>query len=172
MWWKTINRLSATRSPTTLPACYLVIEKFPGANTRDVTRGVEEALDAMRPGLSGMELDPTIFQSVGFIESAINNIGLALLIGLVLVALVFAAFFFEWRAVLISLVAIPLSLMAAGVVLYLRGATINIMMIAGLVIALGVLIDDAINDIESIVRRLRQRRTTQESASISDGDHP
>ena len=71
--------------------------------------------------------------------------------------LVLVAFLFEWRTALISLVAIPLSLMAALMVLYLRGDTINTMILAGLVIAVGVVVDDAIIDVENIWRRLRQR---------------
>jgi Cu/Ag efflux pump CusA len=71
---------------------------------------------------------------------------------------VFAAFLFEWRTALISLVAIPLSLVAGVIVLYLRGATINTMILAGFVIAIGVVVDDAIIDVENIVRRLRQYR--------------
>ena len=69
-----------------------------------------------------------------------------------------ALFLFDWRSALISVVAIPLSLIAAGLVLYSRGATINTMVLAGFVIALGDVVDDAIIDIENIVRRLRQRR--------------
>ena len=85
--------------------------------------------------------------------------------------LVLIAFLFEWRTALISVIAIPLSLVAAGLVLYLRGATINTMVLAGFVIAVGVVVDDAIIDIENIVRRLRQAR--QEGSDKVDGaDHP
>ena len=83
---------------------------------------------------------------------------------------ILVAFLFDWRTALISLIAIPLSLVAAALVLYLRGATINTMVLAGLVIALGVVVDDAIIDVENIVRRLRQHRArraaTQSTASI------
>src|SRR5256884_110616 len=82
----------------------------------------------------------------------------ALLIGCVLVIVVLGAFLFEWRAALISVVAIPLSLIAGALVLYVRGTTINTMVLAGFVIAVGVVVDDAIIDIENIVRRLRQHR--------------
>ena len=73
-------------------------------------------------------------------------------------------FLFEWRTALISIVAIPLSLLAAGLVLYLRGATINTMVLAGFVIAVGVVVDDAIIDVENIVRRLRQHGAAGEYA--------
>ncbi len=136
----------------------LVVEKFPGANTLDVTRRVEAALDALRPGLAGIEIDTTIFRPANYIELATGNLGMVLLISAVLVILVLGAFFFRWRTALISLVAIPLSLIAAAFVLYLRGATFNTMVLAGLVIAIGAVIDDAIVDVENIVRRLRQAR--------------
>ena len=137
----------------------LIVEKLPWANTLDVTRGVEEALEELQPGLPGMEIDTTIFRPATFIELSIDNLTKALLLGALLVVLVLGAFLFEWRAALISVVAIPLSLVAAGLVLYLRGTTINMMVLAGFVIALGVVVDDAIIDIENIVRRLRQHRT-------------
>ena len=140
------------------PGLLLVVEKFPGANTLEVTRGVEEALDAMAPGLEGIEIDSTIFRPANYIELAIGNLNTAVLIGAVLIVLVLAAFFFNWRTALISLVTIPLSLVVAGFVLYLRGATFNTMILAGLVIALGVIIDNAIIDVENIARRLRQHR--------------
>jgi Cu/Ag efflux pump CusA len=100
---------------------------------------------------------------------AIANLVWSLLIGLILVVLVLGAFLFEWRTAFISAVSIPLSLIAAGLVLHLSGATINTMVIAGLVIAVGVVVDDAIIDIENIVRRLRQHRregSTKSTARI------
>jgi CzcA family heavy metal efflux pump len=138
------------------PGLLLVVEKFPGANTLDVTRGVEDAVDELRPGLSGITIDTTIFRPADFIETAIDNLTTALLIGSLLVVLVLVAFLFEWRTAAISLVAIPLSLMAAVLVLDLTGASINVMVLAGLVIAVGVVVDDAIIDVENIWRRLRQ----------------
>jgi CzcA family heavy metal efflux pump len=140
------------------PGLMLIIEKFPWANTLDVTRGVEDALDELRPGLQGIEVDSTIFRPADFIQLALSNLTSALLIGSLLVFLVLLAFLFEWRTALISLVAIPLSLTAAGLVLFLSGATINTMILAGFVIAVGVVVDDAIIDIENISRRLRQHR--------------
>ncbi|MDQ4029385.1 MAG: efflux RND transporter permease subunit [Actinomycetota bacterium] len=136
----------------------LIVEKFPWANTLDVTHGVEEALDALRPALPGIEIDAEIFRPATFIEASIDNLTNALLIGCLLLILVLGAFLYEWRTALISVVAIPLSLIAAGLVLYQRGATINVMILAGFVIALGDVVDDAIIDVENIVRRLRQNR--------------
>jgi CzcA family heavy metal efflux pump len=151
------------------PGLLLIVEKFPWGNTLDVTRGVEDALNALRPGLPGMEIDSTIFRPATFIEISIENLTYALLIGCLLVVVVLFAFLFEWRTALISVIAIPLSLVAGGLVLYWRGATINTMVLAGFVIAVGVVVDDAIIDIENIVRRLRQHRkegSTKSTASI------
>jgi CzcA family heavy metal efflux pump len=141
------------------PGLLLVVQKFPNANTLEVTRGVEEAIDDMRPGLPGMQIDTTIFRPATFIELALANLTKALLLGVLLVILILAAFLFEWRTAFISLIAIPLSLLAAVLVLVSRSATINVMMLAGLVVAIGVVVDDAIIDVENIVRRLRQNRS-------------
>jgi CzcA family heavy metal efflux pump len=138
------------------PGLLLVVEKFPWGNTLDVTSGVETALDELQPGLPGIEIDTHIFRASNFIETAIDNLTHALLIGALLVILVLGAFLFDWRAALISVVAIPLSLVAAGLVLYWRGTTVNVMVLAGLVIALGVVVDDAIIGVQNILRRLRE----------------
>jgi Cu/Ag efflux pump CusA len=136
----------------------LIVQKFRGANTMEVTRGVEEAVAEMRAGLPGVEMDTTIFRPATFIEQSIDNLTTALLIGVALVAFIIVAFLFEWRTAFISLIAIPLSLIGAILVLDLRDATINVMVLAGLVVAIGVVVDDAIIDVENIVRRLRQAR--------------
>ncbi|MDQ3880928.1 MAG: efflux RND transporter permease subunit, partial [Chloroflexota bacterium] len=136
----------------------LVVEKFPNANTVDVTTGVDEALAALAPGLSGIEVDSTVFRPAAFIDLAIDNVTRALLIGTLLIALVLGIFFFSWRSALIALVVIPLSLLAGVIVLHVLGATMNALVLAGLAVALGVVIDDAIADVENVVRRLRDRR--------------
>ena len=136
----------------------LIVEKLPWANTLDVTNGVEETLAQLAPGLEGIVVDSTIFRPATFIEIAIENLTSALFIGSVLVIIILLLFLFEWRSALISAIAIPLSLLAALLVLHWRGTTINTMVLAGLVIAVGVVVDDAIIDIENIVRRLRQNR--------------
>ena len=151
------------------PGLMLIVEKLPWANTLDVTRGVEQALRELQPGLPGIDVDPTIFRPASFIETALRNLTNALLLGCLFVLLVLAFFLFEWRSALISLVAIPLSLVSAGFVLFVREATINTMILAGLVIAVGVVVDDAIIDIENILRRLRQYRregTDKSTAAI------
>ncbi|MGO4584431.1 efflux RND transporter permease subunit [Arthrobacter sp. 2RAF6] len=136
----------------------LIVEKLPWGNTLDVTKGVEDALRQLQPGLSGITFDTTIFRPASFIEEAISNLSLALLLGCLLVVMILGAFLFQWRTALISLVAIPLSLLTAALVLYFTASSINTMVLAGLVIAVGVVVDDAIIDVENIVRRLRQHR--------------
>jgi CzcA family heavy metal efflux pump len=145
----------------------MIIEKLPWANTLDVTRGVEEALAEFRPAMQGLQVDTEIFRPATFIETSVNNLGRAMLIGFVLVVFILVFFLFEWRVALISAVTIPLSLVAAGLVLYVSGSTVNTMVLAGLVIALGVLVDDAIIDIENIVRRIREARKAGSNRSTA-----
>jgi CzcA family heavy metal efflux pump len=137
------------------PGLLLIVEKQPWGNTLDVTRNVEKALADMGPALPGMKIDSTIFRPATFIERALTNLSHAMLIGCGLVIVILAAFLFDWRTALISMTAIPLSLIAAALVLHFSGATMNTMVIAGLVIALGEVVDDAIIDVENILRRLR-----------------
>ena len=134
----------------------LVIEKFPGASTSQVMEGVEEALNALRPGLTGIEIDSSVFRPADYIESSILNVGLAGLIGLILVVLLLGVLLNDWRAAPIALVTIPLSLTAAALVLTQLGMTINAMVVAGLVLALGLLIDDAVVGFDSVIQRRRQ----------------
>ena len=137
------------------PGLLLIVEKQPQSNTLEVTRQVEAALKALEPGLKDVEIDPKIFRPATFIERALDNLSHSLLIGCGLVAIILIAFLFDWRTAVISLTAIPLSLVAAVLVLTWWGASINTMVLAGLVIALGEVVDDAIIDVENIVRRLR-----------------
>ena len=143
----------------------LIVQKFRGANTMEVTEGVEQAVDELRPGLPGIDIDTTIFRPATFIEQSIDNLTRALLIGVLLVIFIIVAFLFEWRTAFISLIAIPLSLIAAILVLDLGNRSINVMVLAGLVVAIGVVVDDAIIDVENIVRRLRRARA--EGSDIS-----
>ena len=135
-----------------------IVEKFPWGNTLQVTNAVEEAIYAMRPGLPEVDIDTSIFRPATFIETSIDNLSKAMFIGCVLLVLVLFFFLYEWRIALISCVAMPLSLLAAALVLYMRDTTINVMILAGFVIALGDIVDDAIIDIENVVRRLREYR--------------
>jgi Cu/Ag efflux pump CusA len=136
------------------PGLLLVVEKFPEANALQVTHELEEALDTLGPGMSGIEVNPSLFLPARYIESSTENLRLALVVGLVLLVLALAALLWNLRGVFISLVAIGLSLAAAIIVLSLRGETLNAMVVAGLVLALLVLIDDAIVSTDGILRNL------------------
>src|SRR6266567_2712996 len=140
------------------PGLLLVVEKLPWANSLQMTAGVEDAIRQLEPGLPGITFDTKVFQQANFVKLAIANLTQALVIGFILVVVILALFLFEWRMALISLLTIPISLVATLLVLYWLGATINTMTLAGLVIALGAVVDDAIIDVENITRRLREER--------------
>jgi CzcA family heavy metal efflux pump len=149
------------------PGLMLIVEKLPWANTLAVTRGVEQALKELQPGLTGVTVDPNIFRPANFIERSLHNLSRALLLGSLLMVIMLFFFLWEWRVALISIVAMPLSLVGAVLVLHWRGATINTMILAGLVIALGDVVDDAIIDIENVVRRLREHRRSGSDRSTA-----
>ncbi|MCF7787711.1 MAG: efflux RND transporter permease subunit [Prosthecobacter sp.] len=138
------------------PGILLIVEKQPWGNTLDVTNGVEKMLEELKPGLSGVEMDSTIFRPATFIQLSMDHLTEALWLGCLLVVIVLALFLGDWRTTVISLTAIPLSLAIALLFLAWRGETINTMVLAGLIIALGEVVDDAIIDVENILRRLRQ----------------
>ena len=137
------------------PGLLLIVEKQPQANTLEVTRNVEKVLAELKPGMKDLDFDSTIFRPATFIEMSIHNLNKALIIGCLLVILILFFFLNDWRTALISVLAIPISLMVAALVLHYRGGTLDTMVLAGLVIALGEVVDDAIIDVENIVRRLR-----------------
>jgi len=149
------------------PGLMLIVEKFPWGNTLAVTLGVEAALEEMKPGLPGVELDTQIFRPATFIEDSIDNLSNALLLGCVLVILVMILFLYEWRAALIATAAIPLSLLTAGWVIAATGVSMNTMVLAGFVIAIGAVVDDAIIDIENILRRVRLEHAAGSSRSLA-----
>jgi CzcA family heavy metal efflux pump len=140
------------------PGLLLIVEKFPGANTLDVTHDVESALDALRPGLSGVALDPTVYRPAGYMERSAANLGIALLISLVLVIVALGVILLGWRSAVVGLAAILSSFSVALLVLFLRGTTINTMVLAGLVMALAVVIDDAVINLDNAARRLHRQR--------------
>lgn len=145
----------------------LIVEKQPTANTLEVTQRVESALTQLRPALSDVEIDPSIFRPAGFIEQSLHNLHIAIVLGCGLVVVVLLFFLRDLRAAIISLLAIPLSLTAAVVLLWLRGGTLNTMFLAGLVIALGEVVDDAVIDVENIRRRLLAARCSQREGNAS-----
>ncbi|MBO0820722.1 MAG: efflux RND transporter permease subunit, partial [Nocardiopsaceae bacterium] len=150
------------------PGLLLVVEKLPWANSLQMTAGVEQAIRDLQPGLPGVRFDTKVFQQANFVKLAIANLTQAMLLGFILVMVILALFLFEWRVALVSLITIPLSLVATMLVLYWRGATINTMTLAGLVIALGAVVDDAIIDVENITRRLREERLSGGKRSTAE----
>ncbi len=148
------------------PGLLLIVEKQPWANTLDVTREVERVLHTLEPAMAGISYDSTIFRPATFIQRAIGNVTHSMTIGCVLVLLVLICFLFDWRSAVISATAIPLSIVGALMVLRWNGATVNTMVLAGLTIALGEVVDDAIIDVENIVRRLRQNATAEPRVAI------
>ncbi|CUA96193.1 efflux RND transporter permease subunit [Thiomonas bhubaneswarensis] len=139
------------------PAVILKIQESYGANTVQVTRGVQAVLERHRASLAaqGIELHADLFRPADFITLAMHNVRDSLLLGALLVVLVIALTLLDWRAALISSLAIPLSLLAAVAVLVSMGVTLNVMTLGGLAIAIGVVVDDAVIDVENILRRLR-----------------
>jgi Cu/Ag efflux pump CusA len=145
----------------------LVVEKFPSANTLEVTRGVDQALKELSLGLPGVEIDNQVFRLASYVEDSISNLSRAIIVGAILIILVIGAFLFDWRSALVSVVAIPVSLLAAVIVLYLTGATINTMILAGLVVALAVVIDDAVVDTGTLMGRLRASKQGSGASILS-----
>ena len=145
----------------------LVVEKFPWANTVDVTRGVENALDAMRPGLAGLDMDSSLFRPATYLEMAIGKLSVAFVIGAALIVVVLGALLLDARAALVSSIAILLSFMTAVVVLYLKGVALNAMVLAGIVVAIGIVVDDAVTEVSNIVGRMRQHRQASSSKSYA-----
>ena len=143
-----------------VPGVVMNVTEQYGANTLEVTKGVDRALGALRPALrrQGVTLHANIFRPASFIITATGNLGSSLLAGAVLVVVVLLLFLFDLRAAAICCTAIPISLLAAVVVLQRAGITLNVMTLGGLAIALGEVVDDAVIAVENIVRRLRENR--------------
>jgi CzcA family heavy metal efflux pump len=139
------------------PAVIVGVQKQPGANTLDVTQRLDLELDALQAQLpAGITIDRRIFRQADFIQVAVDNVIEALRDGGILVIAVVLIFLANTRAAAITLTAMPLSLAAAILVLRGFGVTINTMTLGGLAIAIGALVDDAIIDVENVVRRLRE----------------
>jgi CzcA family heavy metal efflux pump len=139
------------------PAVVIGIQKQPGANTLELTERLDAVLDEVQAALpAGMQIERHIFRQADFIDVAIENVVAALRDGAVLVVVVVLLFLVSARATAITILAIPLSLVSAILVLQFIGATINTMTLGGMAIAVGALVDDAIIDVENVVRRLRE----------------
>jgi CzcA family heavy metal efflux pump len=145
------------------PAVIVGVQKQPGANTIDVTARLDRELDAIQADLPpGITIDRRIFRQADFIQVAVDNVIEALRDGGILVIAVVLIFLANLRAGAITLTAMPLSLAAAILVLRGFGVTINTMTLGGLAIAIGALVDDAIIDVENVVRRLRENAALPE----------
>lgn len=141
-------------------AVVLGIQKQPDANTLALTQALDNTLADIQTALpDGMQVRTDAFRQSAFIETAIDNLTRALIEGAILVTAIIFVFLFSARAIVIVLVAIPLSLIAAVLVVQALGGTINTMTLGGMVIALGVLVDDAIIVVENVVSHLKQRNT-------------
>ncbi len=144
----------------------LVIEKFPDANAREVTRLVEEALAGMAVGLPGITVDTKTFQPASFIDTALANLTVALLVGLAMLLIVLFLLALGWRSVVVGLVSAVVALGLGVFVLQWLGVTFNAMILTGLVMALGIIIDDAVLSVDRIVRRLRERDAEAEPLQV------
>jgi len=148
------------------PGLLLVVEKLPQVDASEVVRGVDAALDSLRPGLSGVEIDAKIYRSTSFLEIATDHVSKALMIGAALLVIALLFLFYDWRAAIVSAMAVLLSTLTAGLVLYLYGATINTMVLAGYFAALAIIVDDAIGDSERILRRLQEEYGADSRKSV------
>ena len=139
------------------PAVILTISKQPEVNTLALTQKLDEAIADLRKTLpESVEIKNHIFRQANFIEASVHNLNQTLLEGAFFVVIVLFIFLMNWRTTIISLLAIPLSLLVSIIVLKLLGYTINTMSLGGMAIAIGALVDDAIIDVENVFKRLRQ----------------
>jgi CzcA family heavy metal efflux pump len=146
-----------TGSANGKPAVVLTVQRNPDANTLDLTGRIDEALDSFAATLpAGVELLRSIFRQADFIDVAVDNVVVALRDASLFVLAILILFLLDVRTTLITLTALPLSLGAALLVLHAFGATINVMTLGGIAVAVGSLVDDAIVDVENVFRRLRQ----------------
>lgn len=139
------------------PSIILSISKQPGINTLNVTQNIERNLESIAKSLpADVSLDTSIFRQADYIQASVNNVGQSLIEGAICVILVLFLFLTSMRTTVISILAIPLSLLGTVIVLYLAGLDINTMTLGGMCIAIGSLVDDAIIDVENVYKRLRQ----------------
>ena len=139
------------------PAVIVGIQKQPGVNTLELTERIDATLEDIQRALpQGMQIHRDLFRQADFIERSLDNLFTAFIEGAVLVILVVVVFLMNIRAAVITLLALPLSLVAAVIAMDRFGLTINSMSLGGLAIAIGELVDDAIIDVENVVRRLRE----------------
>ena len=143
------------------PAVILTVEKQPGANTVQLTDEVEKALLELQSTLpKDVKLNPRIFQQKNFIVNSLKNVEEALRDGFILVVIILFLFLLNFRTTIITLTAIPLSLVISAIVFKAFDISINTLTLGGLAIAIGELVDDAIVDVENVFRRLKENSLT------------
>jgi len=140
-------------------AVILTVEKQPAYSTIELTDAVEKALAELQPSLpADVKLNPKIFQQKSFIVNSLNNVEEALRDGFILVIIILFLFLLNFRTTIITLTAIPLSLVITAIVFKIFGISINTLTLGGLAIAIGELVDDAIVDVENVFRRIKENR--------------
>jgi len=157
--------LRGTASEDGHAAVVVSVQKSPGVNTLELTARLDAELDAFEASLpAGVVLNRGAFRAARFIERSVANVRKVLIEAAIVVAVIVVLFLGHWRATLITLTALPLSLAAAVAALWALGLSLNVMTLGGLAVAIGELVDDAIIDVENVVKRLRERarRTPEE----------
>ncbi len=150
--------LRGTASEDGHAAVVVSVQKSPGVNTLDLTARLDAELDAFEASLpAGVVLNRGAFRAARFIERSVANVRKVLIEAAIVVAVIVVLFLGHWRATLITLTALPLSLAAAVAALWALGLSLNVMTLGGLAVAIGELVDDAIIDVENVVKRLRDR---------------
>ena len=147
------------------PSLMLVVERFPDANTAQVTHDVDEAIEAMKPGLAGINMDANVFRPETYMNTALRHLGVVGLVSALLLVASVGLLFVSWRVVLIPVVAVPLSLVSAAWILHLRGETLTTMTLLGLAAAAVVVIDDVVGDVAAI--RTRHLAAGQDTPALS-----
>ena len=148
-----------------LPAVVVSVQKTPGANTLDLTKRLDAVLDGSEAAMpKGMVLNRDPFRAARFIDRALDNVVKVLVEAAIIVAIIVVLFLLDVRATFVTLTALPLSLAAALLVLWAWGLSINVMTLGGLAVAIGELVDDAIIDVENVLRRLRENAALPEAA--------
>ena len=153
------------------PSVILSVSKQPNINTLKVTEQIEANLNDIKKSLpSDVRMDTKIFRQADFIEASVNNVGRSLIEGALFAVVILFIFLASTRTTIISVVAIPLSLLGTCIVLYFMGMEINTMTLGGMCIAIGSLVDDAIIDVENVYKRLREnhRRPKEERLPVFD----
>lgn len=152
--------------PGSGPGLMLVVQQFPNADTRKVTAAVDAAVAELRPGLSGVSVDTRVFRPESYLQAATDHLGLWALSGLLLFALLTALWLRSWRAALVATLTFATSLLSAVLILDLRGASFDLLTVAGLATALGVVVDEAVGT----VQRMRQELPALRSGRRKEGD--